>query len=88
MIHKCKDNDTVIHFNIIDGELQEILVKSIGDKSWIVIGYQDLQSGLKKIFERTSKEIDLKVYEPQNWFKYNVDCKEQYISIYNLKMKL
>lgn len=36
----------------------------------------------------TEKEIDLKNYEPEKWFNYNVDCKEQYISIYNLKMKL
>ena len=85
MIHKCNDNDTVIYFNIIDGEIKELLVKSIVDKSWIVIGYKDLQLGLKKIFETTSKEVDLKIYEPQNWFKYNVDCQEQYISIYNIK---
>jgi len=85
MIHKCKDNDTVIHFNIVDGELKELLVKSIGDKSWIVVGYQDLQAGLKDIFKTTSKEIDLKKYEPQKWFEYNVDCEEQYISIFNIK---
>ena len=37
MIHKCNDNDTVIYFNIVDGEIKELLVKSIGDKSWIVM---------------------------------------------------
>ncbi len=42
---------------------------------------------LKKIFKPTSKEVDLKIYEPEKWFEYNVDCKEQYISIYNLKLK-
>ena len=51
MIHKCNDNDTVIHFNIIDGELKELLVKSIGDKSWIVIGYKDLQLGIEKVLK-------------------------------------
>ena len=25
MIHKCNDNDTVIHFNIVDGELKELM---------------------------------------------------------------
>lgn len=47
MIHKCKDNDTVIRFNIIDGEIEELLLKSIGDKSWIVVGYKDLELGIK-----------------------------------------
>ena len=57
MIHKCNDNDTVIHFNIVDGEIKELLVKSIGDKSWIVIGYKDLQLGLKKFLKQHQKRL-------------------------------
>lgn len=71
MTHKCNDNDTVINFNIVEGELKELLVKSIGDNSVIVI--------------KNEKEITLKKYEPKKWFNYNVDCQEQYISIYNIK---
>ena len=88
MIHKCNDNDTVIHFNIVDGELKELLVKSIGDKSWIVIGYKDLRLGLEKVFIKQEKEIDLTNYEPEKWLNYNVDCQEQYEVIYNLKSKI
>ena len=32
------------------------------------------------------KEVDLKIYEPKKWFNYNVDCEEQYISIFNIKI--
>ena len=88
MTHKCNDNDTVIHFNIVDGELKELLVKSIGDKSWIVIGYKDLRLGLEKVFIKQEKEIDLTNYEPEKWFNYNVDCQEQYEVIYNLNSKI
>ena len=31
------------------------------------------------------KEVDLTIYEPEKWFNYNVDCREQYEAIYNLK---
>lgn len=57
MIHKCNDNDTVIYFNIVDGEIKELLVKSIGDKSWVVIGYKDLQLGLKKFLKQHQKRL-------------------------------
>ena len=86
--YKCKENDTNLRFKILNDKIEEVLINVQGEKSWTVIGYNDFLLGVKRAKEKINeKEVDLKVYEPEKWFNYNVDGKEQYISIYNIKLK-
>ena len=44
---KC-DNDVILQFHCEDGEIDEIWVKVAGEKSWTVVGYEDLLECAKK----------------------------------------
>lgn len=46
--YKCKDNDANLELHFVDGVIDEILVKADGDKSWTVLGYQNLLDGIEK----------------------------------------
>ena len=46
--YKCKDNDVKLQFHCKDGVIDEVWVQVDGEKSWTVIGYNDLINGIKK----------------------------------------
>lgn len=46
--YKCKDNDVKLQFHCEDGVIDEVWVQIDGEKSWTVIGYNDLINGIKK----------------------------------------
>lgn len=46
--YKCKDNDVKLQFHCKDGKIDEVWVQVDGEKSWTVVGYEDLLKGIKK----------------------------------------
>ena len=46
--YKCKDNDVKLQFFCEDGKIDEVWVQVDGEKSWAVVGYEDLLKGIKK----------------------------------------
>jgi hypothetical protein len=46
--YKSKQNDSIIRV-FYDDIIQELHIKIIGDTSWIVIGYKDLQKALSLV---------------------------------------
>ena len=47
--YKCKDNDVKLQFHCEDGVIDEVWVQIDGEKSWAVVGYNDLINGIKKL---------------------------------------
>jgi len=54
--HKCKDNDAILKFFEIDGFIDEVWIKYEFDPAWIVIGFDDLRTGLKLASEKFKKK--------------------------------
>lgn len=54
--HKCKDNDAVIRVYIKDGIIDELMVQIDGEKSWVVIGFNSLQTALLKANKKISSK--------------------------------
>lgn len=50
--YKCKDNDVELKFITEDNEIDEVWVRVIGEKGWTVIGYSDLNNGIKKTLSK------------------------------------
>lgn len=46
--HICKDNDSELTFIIEDGKIDEVWIKIEGEKTWTVIGFNDLNEGIEK----------------------------------------
>lgn len=46
--YNCKDNDAKLQFHFVDGKIDEVRVQIDGEKTWTVISYNDLLSGIKK----------------------------------------
>lgn len=59
--YKCKDNDVKLQFHCEDGIIDEVWVQIDGEKSWTVVGYNDLINGIKKA-ESKSKPKTMKIY--------------------------
>ncbi len=55
--YNCKDNDVKLQFHCEDGVIDEVWVKLKGEKSWTVIGYNDLLSGIKKATRRCMPDL-------------------------------
>ena len=45
---RCRENDNRIKFIFLNGEIDEVRVNVIGEKSWVVIGYKDLTESIRK----------------------------------------
>lgn len=61
VIHKCKENDAVLKFQECDGKIDEVWLKDPIDGGWYVIGFKDLQEGIKKakaVFAKTKKSYE------------------------------
>lgn len=52
--YKCKDNDVKLQFHCEDGVIDEVWVKIDGEKSWTVVGYSDLLSGVEKVKRKSN----------------------------------
>jgi len=51
--YKCQDNDAIIKFIEVDGLIDEIWIKPQNEhKTWWVIGFNDLQCGIKLALEK------------------------------------
>ena len=46
--YKCKDNDVKLQFHCENGVIDEVWVQVDGEKSFTVVGYNDLINGIKK----------------------------------------
>lgn len=53
--YKCKENDAKIKVFAEDGKIDELYLKASGDNCWLVIGYYDLKSALKKMKKEIKK---------------------------------
>lgn len=53
--YKCKDNDVKLQFHCKNDIIDEIWVKVEGESAWTVIGYEDLQNGIKKSLKKLSE---------------------------------
>lgn len=45
----CKDNGNIIRFQLLDGEIDELLISAPGETGEIVISYRDLKKAIKKV---------------------------------------
>lgn len=50
--YKCKGNDTQLQFHCKNKKIDEIWIQIIGDTSWTVIGFNDLQNGISKALKK------------------------------------